>query len=115
MVQVYLRDVRMLDKSEYVGIIRQTLQMMEKGITLSDIAQAITNYTQSEWVMTQIPQKRMHIRKFFRLENIKTWANNPDVTRNRSVVAMEKLNTAPPPMPVWKVEPEEEEDECVEP
>lgn len=113
----------MLDKSEYVGIHKQTLLMMEKGITLSDVSLALQNYAASEYIQSLPPQRRQHIRRFFKPENIRTWATHPDVIQNKdhglaTLARLDAIAPAPPPMPVWKVEPDEDEEDdppCTEP
>lgn len=112
----------MVDKNEYVGIFKHTIGMMGKGITLGMISQAIQNYAKDEWVRTQPPMKRKHIRQFFMPENIKTWAGQTNTrSADPSLSVLARLNAdamaqEQQPVPVWKPdEPEEEEDlTCVE-
>jgi hypothetical protein len=115
----YLHNVRMQDKSEYVGIFRQILLMTQKGITLAMVSQAVQNYEKDDFTRA-CPQMRRHsIRKFMMPERIRQWATAANTkTSDKSLAALDRLTkeaianqTEAPAIPVWKTETPEE-DEC---
>jgi len=60
----YLQNVRRHDKREYLGIYRQMLRVIDKGVTTAQMAQAARNYAESEFVKAIPDLRRHHIRRF---------------------------------------------------
>jgi len=69
----YLQNVRRHDKREYIGIYRQMLRVIDKGVTTAQMAQAARNYAESEFVKAIPDLRRHHIRRFFVAEHIRRW------------------------------------------
>jgi hypothetical protein len=94
-VSFYLRHVRRHDRSAYVGIYRQMLLMIEKGVTAAQMAQAARNYAKSDFVKSIPGVRRHHICRFFTRERIKQWAvHHENAQRDRSIVALDHLARA---------------------
>ena len=94
-VSFYLRHVRRHDRSAYVGIYRQMLLMIEKGVTAAQMAQAARNYAKSDFVKSIPAVRRHHICRFFTQERIKQWAvHYENAQRDRSIVALDHFARA---------------------
>jgi uncharacterized protein VirK/YbjX len=101
-----------------VGIYRQILLMLNKGIELSTVSQAVQNYAADPFAKGLPEQNRFGIRKFMMPERIRQWAGMTN-TKSATLSALEKLTEQSiaqqfklPETPVWKPEPEAEEEPC---
>ncbi len=90
-VTFYLQNVRRHDKREYIGIYRQMLRVIDKGVTTAQMAQAARNYAESEFVKAIPELRRHHIRRFFVAERIRRWAQHRENPQQRLLVALDRL------------------------
>lgn len=85
-VRFYCQNIRAQSAEDCKGVIRAIQRMVDKGIGLEDIAQALENYAEDPWRKQQDPRYSKPIRAFFKPEVIREW-----------------LTPKPPPKPVQPV------------
>lgn len=114
-VSFYEKNVR--NDGKVIGIFRQIQLMLNKGVTLGQISQAVQNYAKADFTRS-LPEPRRHsIRKFMKPEVIRQWAGLTNANAaDKSLSTLQKLTDqaiaaqqAAPEIPTWKPEEEEEE------
>lgn len=73
LLSYYKKNVRDFTPSESTGVIRAIQRMIDKGIGLEDIAQALRNYAEDEYRKSQDTRFSHAVRTFFSEAKIKEW------------------------------------------
>jgi hypothetical protein len=71
-VAYYNEKIRAHSKEECVGVLRNIQRIIDKGLGVEDLAQALENYEADEWRRAN-PRYSKQIRSFFTYETIKEW------------------------------------------
>lgn len=74
LLSYYKKNIRDYASGEAQGVIRNIQRLIDKGIGLEDIAQALENYANDEWRKSQDPRYSLSVRSFFSEAKIKEWA-----------------------------------------
>lgn len=123
MVSYYSKKIRLHSVQETRGVFRLIAKLMEphktgrKPLEPQQIADAIKNYEQDQFVQSLPQQRRKHIRTFFTYENIVVWMKPQSSYRvkDQSVRTLAEAEERFKPIPLQPAQPPiESEDEPVE-
>jgi hypothetical protein len=73
LIKYYREKVRQCSSGEQIGVIRNIQRLIDKGIGLEDIAQALENYANDEYRKSQDTRFSYSIRTFFSEAKIQEW------------------------------------------
>jgi hypothetical protein len=71
-IDFYNTKIKAHSKEECIGVIRNIQRLIDKGLGVEDLAQALENYEADDWRRAN-PRYSKQIRSFFTFETIKEW------------------------------------------
>lgn len=93
LLQYYEMNIR--NDGKILGIFRQVQRLVAKGITLSQISQAMQKYAADPWVKGQDERRRMPVRGFMTVNYIRKWQTDiPDYFADPALRVLSALTAA---------------------
>ena len=98
-VDYYNKHIKEHSKEECVGVIRNIQRIIDKGLGVEDLAQALENYEKDEWRKAN-PRYSKPIRSFFTYEMVKEWLNpRPKLVKPDPLARLSLFEALPTPPP----------------
>lgn len=112
LMNFYNTKIKAHSKEECVGVIRNMQRLIDKGLGVDEMAQALENYEADEWRRAN-PRYSKTVRAFFTVESIKEWLTprpKPQKPDPLARLATFEPTTNPVPAKITIADPVEETD-----
>jgi hypothetical protein len=111
LLSYYKKNIRDYHYTEANGVIRNIQRLIDKGLALEDIVQAMENYAADEYRKSSDPRFTLSVRSFFSEAKIREWLN--PVERKPMKPMLPQINFEPlvRPTPVNLLTEREEEND----